>query len=182
MCRSETAENRAHLPRSSQLAGQGGAHGPQKDLGAHRLAATPGPTGHRQGCGTDCTPLPTRADGRDMDIRGLLWRLGRGHPDRMLAPPGRGTQSRPAPSQVFILYLLGTREKGPCLDGTPAAPLPLLPGLSTSSSPLLGRCDSRGSEHSRGARCRQGRGERGPWERPGARRGCPGLPSAHHFR
>ena len=47
---------------------------------------------------------------------------------RMPAPAWeRGTQSRPALSWVFILYLLGTGEEEPCLGGAaPPAP-PSLP-------------------------------------------------------
>ena len=43
-------------------------------------------------------------------------REGRRGQRRMPAPAWEGgTQLRPAPSQVFILYLLGTREEEPCM-------------------------------------------------------------------
>lgn len=55
---------------------------------------------------------------------------------------GGSTQSRPAPSRVFILYLLGTGAEEPCLGGVRFQPLlPSLPDHSTSSSLFLGHCD-----------------------------------------
>lgn len=63
---------------------------------------------------------------------------------RMPAPAWeRGTQSRPALSWVFILYLLGIGEEEPCLGGAaPPAPPSHPAWLSTSSPLFLCHCDS----------------------------------------
>lgn len=66
----------------------------------------------------------------------------RGPPQEAGPCLGGDTQLRPAPSWVFILYLLGTGAKEPCLGGAHFQPLPpSLPGHSTSSSLFLGHCD-----------------------------------------
>lgn len=57
----------------------------------------------------------------------LLEREGRRGRHGMPAPAWEGgTQSRPAPSRVFILYLLGTREEEPSVGSPLLSPPPLL--------------------------------------------------------
>lgn len=97
-------------------------------------------------CSQAVPPVQTDAEARTASETGS-WGWGlRGTPRReegasQEAGPclGGDTQSRPAPSQVFILYLLGTGAKEPCLGG--AHFQPSLPGHSTSSSLFLGHCD-----------------------------------------
>lgn len=190
-------------PSQAQPVGRArpGPHSPQPQLGVYLLGCRrrdlqdAGREHAAPGQGTDCSPLPACAlklcrQCRQMRRRGLLRRLGvggggsealrGGKKGRHRSPClGGDTQSSPAPSRVFILYLLGTEAKEPCLGG--AHFQPSLPGHSTSSSLFLGHCDLGAGRIAEGqvqAGLRGGGngGGLGPSGAP------PGLPSAHHFR
>lgn len=162
---SETAEDRARRTRPSQLAGPGQDHtvprlswestcltattGIYRTQGGSRLYLDRARTAYLcqrvlSGCaaGTDTdarTALETGSGGGGLRC---TQRREEGAVTGGRPCLGGGTQSRPAPSRVFILYLLGTGAKEPCLAGAHFQPLlPSLPGHSTSSSLFLGHCD-----------------------------------------